>query len=340
MELPPGLRHVLVYVNVTEIFPLESNSPNDIALLRSANLAMRRKAQYITDSFLFLIANERQAGAARKAIEGYGFPAFEIMLLGRELEQSALLWGYDTLQEEAGQRMESWMSNKHPGAIAFNAGAYDDSQFWWTGIEHDDDIFHWPFEVSDMASELPRTHKERAETWLTILGHASDIHAAQASLRTEVGEQKAAVLAATLCEWLHGFEAAAGHDYNQFDRDSASRSLGFSCFFLGFEASRLSGNELDEFCDEHGEDIIGLGAAVLALITREARDELRSDLSRFFGGDALLFWSLHSAIWPQFDQPMMYLFDKLIGLNDHEDFAKIEAPWTHVTLGWAETADE
>ena len=336
--LPHGLRHVLAYVNFDGAFPLAPNSPRDIALLRAANLAMRRKSQGVTDIFLFLIAGEGRSGAAGTAINNYGFPGAEIVYLDCKHEQEELLPDYDTFQEETDHFIEKWLNKQHSGAISFSKGCYDVAQFWWTGIEHDDNVFDWPFEASDFASELPGTHRKKAETWLTLLGHANGLHATQASVRIAQGQQRAAVLAATLCEWLHGFEAACGNGYNLFDGGSAIRTLGISDFFLGFEASRLSSNELEDFCDKHEEDVDGLGAAALALITTDFRYELRNALASFFGGDAPLFWALHSAIWPKFDQPMMNLFDALLGSQFIEDLAELEVPWMFVTDGWSETA--
>lgn len=331
-----GLRNVLIYVNLGGVFPPPANSAGDVALLRAANLAMRRKAQGVTDICLFLIAGATPTAVGDEGVNTYGFPVAEIVHVGDE-KQEELTPDYDALQEEVGQVVASWLTNHHPGAIAYPRSGYDATNFWWVGVEHEDNVFEWPFSGSDFASELPDTHKEKAETWLTILAHALDLETTQASTAIELGQQRAAVAAATLCEWLHGFEAASGNGYNHFDPDSAINSLGLADLFLGFEASCLSGEDLDEFCDEHDVDIDGLGAAALSVITGELRGELRSALSSFFGSDSSLFWALHSAIWPQFCQPMG---ESINALLNQGDIAELEAPWSFVTDGWCEAADQ
>lgn len=333
-----GLRHVLVYASLDGAFPPQENSPDDVALLRAANLAMSRKSHGVTDTLLFVIVGSSWADAAN-AVSAYGFSEVKIVSIACELEQEVIHSDYDDLQKEVGKQVANWLAKQHPGAIAFFEGGYDVTKFWWTGIEHDDNVFNWPFAAANLASELPDTHIKKAETWLTLLGHATDLHATQASMCDALGQQRAAVLAATLCEWLHGFEAVSGNSYNHFDQRSTIQSFGISDYFLGFEASRISRDELDAFCDEHAEDVDSLGAASLALITRNFRYELRNALSSFFGGDAPLFWALYSAIWPRFDQPMLESLNELLGSWHPEDLAELEAPWLFVTEGWSETAD-
>ena len=57
-ELPRGLRHVVIYVWINEPVPLIADSPTDIALLRVANRALKRKTEGVTDSFLSLFAEK------------------------------------------------------------------------------------------------------------------------------------------------------------------------------------------------------------------------------------------------------------------------------------------
>ena len=330
-----GLRNVLIYVSLGGVFPPPTNSAGDVALLQAANLAIRRKAQGVTDICLFLIARTTRTEVGDEAVNIYGFPAAEIAYVGDEIQEE-LSTDYDALQEEVDQFVTGWLAKHHPGAIAYPESGYDATSFWWVGVEHDSSPVEWPFAGSDFAKELPDTHKEKAETCLTILTHALDLESTQ----TDLEQQRAAVTAATLCEWLHGFEAASGNSYNHFDPDSAINSLGLTNSFLAFEASRISGQDLDEFCDEHDVDINGLGAAALSVITEDLRDELRSALSSFFGSDGSLLWVLHSAIWPQFSRPMVESINALLNSIDYEDLGELEAPWSFVTEGWCDTADQ
>jgi hypothetical protein len=42
-------------------------------------------------------------------------------------------------------------------------------------------------------------------------------HETQATFPTALASDHAAAWAATLCEWLHGFEAASGNSFNNFE---------------------------------------------------------------------------------------------------------------------------
>jgi len=180
----------------------------------------------------------------------------------------------------------------------------------------------------------------KAETWLTILGHALDLDAE--AIECEVfQQQRGTAFVATLCEWLHGFEAASGNSYNDFDPSSVISSIGPSDFFLGFEAARLSRINFDVFCEEYecADTFDQLSNTSLKLVTKELRSDLREALSSFFGGDSQLFWSLYSAIWPKLDLPMDKAFADLVSLRFVE-YSELVSPWYFVTEGWCDSADD
>jgi len=338
-SLPHGLRHVLVYARLGGVFPPPPNSQEEIALLRAANRALYRKAMGLTDAFLFVFVGSGDASKEAAAIEAYGFPAATVASIEGQAGDVNAEQDLVELQQDAARLIAGWLAKEHAGAIAFPPHEYDATKFWWTGVEQADPVFDWPFSAPDVAPILPDTHSAKAETWLAVLGHAMELDAIQATSRAGLGQQRAALLAATLCEWLHGFEAASGNGWNHFEPYAAIQGLGISEFALGFEASRISGSGLEEFSDEHDEDVDGLTAAALSLITGALRSELRNVLSDFFGGDAALFWAIYSAIWPRFDQPMVEALNSLVNLEGREEFADLEAPWSFVVDGWHESAD-
>lgn len=171
-----------------------------------------------------------------------------------------------------------------------------------------------------------------------MLGHAVDFHETQATFPSALASDHAAVCAATVCEWLHGFDAASGNGYNNFGSEFASELMP-SEFFLGFEFARISGDNLESVCDQNGEDVDGLGMVALKAVTDEKRSELRGALSSFFGGDSGLFWALQSAIWPKFDKPMSDALNDLLGVADCDSLADLDVPWRFVSEGWCDEAD-
>lgn len=349
VNLPHGLRHVLVHVTGgAQKFPPRPGSKEDVALLRAGNRALQRKANGIEDAFAFVFSTASISGdeATANAITAYGFSNAVIVIAGhldvgsdKEFCDANEQWILEAEHKAIGIAIERWLREYHPSTITCSGGAYQEANFWWSGIEHVDEAFDWPFSMPVYAGSLPDTHRPRAATWLNLVGNAVDLHETQARGHEALGRDQAAAWAATLCEWLHGFEAASGNGYNYFSSEY-SWDLMPSDFFLGFEWARIAGGNLDSLCDEHDADVTGLRMAALQAITGERRRELRMVLSNWFGGDSALFWALYSAIWPVFDKAMSdALTEKLVNTS-YDEMAELDAPWQFVSEGWCDDADD
>lgn len=338
-SLPHGLRHVLVHVSLGTDFPPPKDSPRDIALLRAANLAMQRKTRGIGDAFLFVTVGLHDHDQVTEALATYGFPKASVVCIEADDVESRLEFGEETLPAEVGTAIETWLNLEHMGAVARVCVDYPASEFWWSGVEHDDEVFAWPFEAGTYGACLPTSHKSRAGTWLSIVGHAIELHAIQATTPDNLGLERAAAWALTLCEWLHGFEEACGNGYNNFEEELDGRIMP-SEFFLGFELARLSGDDLESLCDAYGADVDGLHTAALKAITNDLRNELRHGLANFFGGDGGLYWTLHSAIWPEYTKPMPAAMNDLLNPVGFEELGERDSAWRFVSEGWCEEADD
>jgi hypothetical protein len=338
-SLPYGLINILIYVEQSDCFPPPQNSKADIEFLRAANLAMQRKnGNKSIDHFLFIGVNFGDKEA--DAIRAYGFPNFDIVTHPLEDGADGTVFSKDYFDESIEESIKEWMASNHPGATVYPASEYNTDFFWWTGVEHDDHIFDWPFDSKDYSLELPDVHKNKAETWLSLLGHATKLEVEQATLEEKIGQNYAAELAATLCEWLHGFEAASGNSYNHFDPSSVVLSLGFSEFCLGYNVSHLTGYDLEEFFDIYDVGIDDMESTALKLITAERRNDMRSALSDFLGGDGFLLYVLHRSIWPHFSTPLSEDIDSVLNpLMEELDNDLLES-WIYVSEGWCEKADE
>lgn len=337
--LPHGLRHVLSHVTIGNDFPPPPNSVREIALLRAANRALLRKERGTTDAFLFVMVGCYNAEKVKEAISAYGFPNISVITVDCDVSEAQLSISYDDVCAEVGDCISSWLIGEHPGAIARFSQEYQNEEFWWTGIEHDEYVFDWPFNIEDFASELPDTHRVRAATWLNVLSNAAELDAIRTESPVELGSVRAASWAATLCEWLHGFEAASGNGYSHFDADSVGRALGLPDFYLGFELARLCEDDLDTLCDEHDADLDELRSQAMAAITDSLRNDLRAALSAFFGGDSGLFWVMYSSIWPQLAKPMVESSQELLQTNDYDGLAELDVPWRFVSNGWCDESD-
>lgn len=337
-ELDDGLRYVLVYAFLNGSFPPLPDSPGDIALLRGANLAMKRREKGCNDSFLFLIAGHDESKRFAEAIEDYGFPDVTLVTLDTETDPDSLFFDEDELRENVEREVSRWLSTCHPGALPFLQGEYGEN-LWWSGIEQEDDRFEWLFSPARFAELLPDCHRARANTWLSILGSVVDAHGLEIS-EEELGSNRASAYAACLCEWLHGFAAASGNQFNQFEGDTVAKALMIDAFFLGFEAHRLSQDSIDAFSDEHGTDPEAWIEPALKLITADLRGDICNGLAEFFNGDTALFCTLYWSIWPRVDMPMDEAMLALLDLDDRESFGELEAPWSFVQDGWCDKASE
>lgn len=342
MKLPLGLHCVLVKAFLESVFPPVTNSASGIALFRAANRAMQRKAQGVEDDFLFVVVGTHSREMINAAILGYGFPKVSVICIEADDVERRLEMGEELIPSAIGDAVEMWLNRHHIGAVAAFPNDYPAAEFWWSGVEYDNHAFEWPFNDGDFAKALPTSHKNKAATWLTILGHAIDLHEILGTTPRALGNDIAAAWAATLCEWLHGFEAASGNSYDGFGYE-ANSNLYPSAFFLGFELARLSGNDLEATCEESESDVDDLSSVALKAITQDKRDELRAALSDFFGGNGALFWALHSAIWPSYaddyPRPMQEALERELGSSDFDDLERCDALWRYVTEGWCDDVD-
>jgi hypothetical protein len=300
-NLSCGLRHILVYVTLESVFPPATDSSSDIALLRAANRAMQRKASQGTeDAFLFVVVGPHTLEAINLAISAYGFPNATAVCLEAEDVEQPLRMREERILTDVANAIEIWLNREHSGAVQAFAEDYSETELWWSGVECSDNVFGWPFDDSDFAEALPITHRGKATTWLTILGHAVELEEIQTTMPELLGDENAAAWAVTLCEWLHGFEAACGNGYNRFSSEYSSLLMP-SEFFLGFELARLSGDDLATLCDAHDEDTKGLSVVAMRAVTKDRRGELRAHSLHFLAGIARYFGHCIR----QFGQPSM-----------------------------------
>ena len=331
------LRYVIASVWNGGGFPPEENSAREIALLRTANRAMIRQQEGHSDAFLFVFIGNYDEQQTSKALKSFGFSNADVAFYPCEDEESPNP-DWEWLQETASDEISDWLRTHHPGALPKFPKEYGDIDFWWTGIEAEDfDDDEWGISVSAFTQLLPYTHSAKAETWLQILNEAvTDF----GNFDNDMERNHNAIIAATLCEWLHGFEAASGNGYNHFEPSTAIDLLDIDKFYLGCRYSNISqSSDIDELLEEAEGDIERLPELALCALTKEARWELKSSLSDYFGGDSGLFWVLYSTIWPKLDKPAIEALSSTLDLSEIE-YSELEQPWLFVTEGWTESADD
>ncbi len=338
-EFLSGFRYVTIFVDIDNCLPPKKDSATDIALLRAANLALKRRIDGYKDAFLFVSPIIESQKNLDDLIKGYGFPEADIVYLDYDEEDFNQTPACD-IGDDIACQIKSWLAKKHPESLAFLDSPYAFEQFWWSGIEYDPDHDLSPinFDIGKLRAQFPDTHANRQNLWHAILIHALDIDT-DAVESDEIAKDKAIALLATLCEWLHGFEAASGNTFNDFDHGYFASEIGPSDFFLGFQAAKLITGEIECLSEDYGgHEIDVLRAAGFKLITEDLRDEVSGGMTHLFGGDTSLFWTLYSAIWPNFDMKMNDAVEELTNMK-HIDFEEIADAWEFVSSGWCDKAD-
>lgn len=371
MAASNGLRHVVVFAFIDERFPPRKNSKADVALLRAANLALRRKAEGHDDAFL-LITTDLVGAPRQEDLDRYGIPGLSVLTVFRDWHEQILpphqvratakrieadleiideegeLFALEewkailsTLRADTSCALASWRRENHPASLAHGGSEYADLGCYWVGIESTESDFPWPFELEDFRSELPEAHRSKAITWLNILADALQLKESFRPGSLELGHYRLAVLAATLCEWLHGFEAASGREpMNMFGACSTLYSLNISPLLLGLAMSHQmpERDRLEAFCEYFADESQQLQQA-LRFATREIRPKLRAVLSLHFGGDDALFHALMNVADSMPDQSAGEFF---AALREAKRFAFPSdwiCPWVFVSEGWCEEAE-
>lgn len=330
----------LAYVLPKSTFPVERGTAADLALLRIANLVLQRRQTGFNDSVLFVLMGGVDHKLVEKCLLGYGLADVKIDFIQNDSEPEMMFDDIDEINSMVGQSVSEWVTNKHPGAIPMlNPAPFDGEYLWWAGIEckdPGDDLHRF---MGDFAEILPETHAKRAVTWFSWVEAMLKINGQ--SLDTDVGTQYAAIYAATIGEWLHGFEAASGNGYNHFDASEAIVALGVDAFFLGHEfAKHTESYDWEEHLDAVDGDFSALPSQALEMMTAEYRSSLHGVLTQGFRGKPCLFWALHSSIWPDFSEPATILCNRLLNSEDLEDMAEQDTAWRFVDDGWVDEADE
>ncbi len=329
------LRHVLVSVLIEPEFPIKKESKLDISLLRLLHQAVLRQQSGVTDALLFVVCCNSNEEEVTKSIKPYGFPDAQIKHI--EVNDEDLSIHYDDLQNLINTILSSWLEKNHPAAITnLSIAAYENLDLWWSGIEATNTEMEWDF-WEKYAATLPYAHRKKARTWLAILSEMLDI-----GEPCWLTENQFLLYAATLCEWLHGFKAASGDGYSDFDATEVYNALPLDDLYLGFLLGQSSPNEEFQAIMEDNElgDDSDIRGYIIKLATSNKRSELRDMLSSYFGSDAALFWALHHAIWPKYNEPTADLCNELVNTSSFEDVSEVADAWEFITAGWTDSADE
>ena len=341
-----GLGYAVVYVHQDAIFPPTKNSVADILLVRAANLYLRRRQNGFDDAFLFIFPSV--VVVDEEAVRRYGFGSVEIRFTSQpkiladdlsgagviDLDAISSCPSFPSVRDEIGEMVSGWTQEKHPSALPFVDSEYDIADFWWVGMESVGRAAKDSVDVCKFASELPPRHSRKGVTWLEVARNAKVISTGHDS----IDEHESSLYVAALCEWLHGYEAVSGDGDNDFSENSVMSWLPVSQFALGFEAAQTTDDNFALLCEEHECDAHDSAGVLLKLVIGSRRSQVRDSLSEYFGGDANLFFLLHSIVSPNFTRPMREQFYNILALED-APYDELADAWQFVTDGWHDKAD-
>jgi hypothetical protein len=303
----------------------------------------------VDDAFLFVVTGECDEAEIRSALDGYGFAGYRVLSTGVVLDEDAVQPdgsvlvpdGYD---EEVGWEVERWVGKEHKGALPVclfpgpdseSLSAYSAYEWRRIGIESTESTYDWPFDVGRLGALLPDTHYSRGEVWMEALEQAVGL--ADIDPFDDFGAFQAGLWAATLCEWLHGFEGASENGWNNFDAGAACDVLGLSDLLLGYECRSTEDASSTDRLDEC-EDLAEMRRWALLALTARERHGVVDGLRTFFGNDVALFWTLYAAIWPSYGKPLWEALEDVVGLRTVE-IGEIDEAFSFVRDGWSTRAD-
>jgi hypothetical protein len=281
---------------------------------------------------LFIFCGEISEEEATAAIEHYAFPDPKVICISMKDEDGDEIYENEK-NEQIGEEISRWIETHHPGSItSLQTDGYDIDGLWWSGVEATD--CNWNF-VEEYAETLPDSHRNKAGTWLAILEDTFGLDDPD-----WLDENNLSLYAATLCEWLHGFEAASGNGFNDFEADFVASALKMDDLYLGYLLCQIeNATSLRDIFDECDTDLSELRSYALHRATEEERSTVRRALVEFFGSDTALFWALQSAIWPRFNEPSQEACYDLVNPHTWEGVAEVIGSWNFVTDGWTDTAN-
>lgn len=301
----------------------------DAHLLRIATAWLSRRQAGTEDDLLIVGSGFASEDELIGYLKPYG-------LAGARLETLDADIGDTYLEEGIGVAVSRWRRQVHKGSIPIaqlngfiDDSAYPTDGFWWAGVEASS-IEENEYSTA-LASLIPDSFHPQAGTWTAILmdrlGHRSD--------GEESSDYETSITLLVLAYWLNGFDAASANGFFGFSATEGFDATALDRLRVGFEAGQLhqaKAGERAEWLDVSNE---GFDADCLIACLAMRVDDLRNELSKAFGGDTALFWSLYSSIWPKCSLQMHEAMDDLLNLKTIEA-GEIDRAWQFVRYGWVD----
>lgn len=314
-----------------------SDSSLNVALLQRANAWLQRRNASVLDDLLLIGVGFADDSVFQSMLKPYGLASAEIAVISPgefdETDGVALGESVETIAT-------SWITKHHGNAIPVvdwrelvPDASYSVDGWWWVGLEAKDNE---QSSLADILNELlPDAFKKQALTWVTLFTECDGFSAYGEEHETH----EAAMKTVALARWLVGFDAATENNFYEFSASDAIRAADLDPLRLGFEAGRNHEAELSDYFDGSDQTDEGLAAACLLAWLDGRNTSVRKTLSAALGGNAALFWSLHSSIWPDLKMPQQEAMNDLLNLRMGDE-GDLERPWMFVTDGWIDFAEE
>ena len=328
------IQKIIICVLYDSDIVLNKKSYLDESLSKIANQNLLRENNGISDSFLFIVCGKNKNTNLNKKLLSYGFKKFEIISIDNDDDDSNI----DDYLDFISWGIDQWLYKNHKAVIVDLIGkgyCSDDSNFynnlyWFIGFESNEKTI-CNLNVSKYAETLPGTHRDKASTWLSILKEALIVN------NPEILKDRNhfALYAACLCEWLHGFEAVTENSYNYFEPELVIDALEIDIYYLAQIFDKIEGVGLQNlFSDSDSEFDI---SNVIEYITEDIRVDMITALLSIFSSDTVLFCTLYTSIWPEFDKKWFDSCTDIVGLETI-DYGDIERAWIFIQDGWHESA--
>lgn len=287
----PKFTLIAVEVLRSTVPGLNESSAAAQRLLQLANAWLQRRAGAFQDDLVLVGVGFDSEDALRALVAPFGLKAASLVVVDGADDEDTIDTG-----ELIGAELDVYQPRKHPAAIPLaawprglgDAGYPDD--VWWLGLEClPANSGEW---TASLKALLDDPFRAQASSWEAVLSATDDLE----PRGDGIASLRAGLTVAALARWLCGFNAVTDNTFFDFGYGEVVDACELDPFLLGLEAGTEHPDELADEVDHL--DAGGLQRiAVWASLTNGGHLDTGA-IRRFFGSTAVLFYSLHSSIWP------------------------------------------
>lgn len=299
-------------------------------LLQLANYWLRRRVGGVDDRLHLVGVGFANDEEFRLALLPYGLDGAVRSVVQQAPSMS------ESNEDDIANAVSLWVQREHASSLPLASwprgleGIAYPTDLWWMGLEASLELSKWQ---DSMASAVCEPFASQAATWAAIFD-ATQGHPRESGLHSEVLE---GLSAAAYARWLVGFSAVAEYSFFDYCYGDVVESFGLDPLSTALVGAQRCPGEVDDWLEAESP-AEALTTIVMSLL-KSNEDFDASALRAFFGSSALLFFTLHASLYPQWTRSANDACSSLTEL-DRLDFGEVERPWRFVACADWSVVDE